>query len=628
MAVVLAIVLGIAGAGGLVVLVLKGQTDSLQVQLTSELKSGQTELEAAKSSLKLANTNHDLKQVAAAKAHFTAAKAQFEAAVHLADGSVLLKGLEQVPTFGALAQSRHVAADGIANMGSSLADAGQDLADLDGQLLKPAGAGQEGQLLMGVLNQMGTSLVKIRSELKSADAAAATVDPNIVPASQQATFLKAKDTINSALTSIEEAQKLVPILIEILGGNGVRTYLIEQVNPAELRAGGGFIGTFSVLQADHGTLKLVTSGNSYQLATTRVSPGQPGYVLPPGPLREFVPTVGWSFVDSNFFADFPSNAKAGEGFAQPFIGTHIDAVISMDYYTVVKMLELTGPLPVPGFPITVDANNFISEVIKGDIAEDAAHKAILGAVAGPLFERVSTLPSDRWPALIAALNDAAAGRHLQAYFNNDTVEKEMDRVGWSGALNPTASPDFMMEIESNLGGTKANYFVTRHFTVELTRNGRILHHKVTVDLVNAMPKDPNFAVYYHAYMRLYVDDAASSPSDNLSPVKYPNPTPPAGTRLIDGWLPAIQGYGGHGQAVFQYDTPWQADDKGQVKIYWQKEPGTVNDKVDVIWNDGSGHTYKVSGDLGQDRVIMLTATGVILTPGQPAEAKLPSLSLG
>jgi hypothetical protein len=383
-----------------------------------------------------------------------------------------------------------------------------------------------------------------------------------------------------------------------------------------------------VLQADHGTLKLIRSGDAYQLAATRAAPGQPGYVVPPGPLREFLPNTGWSFIDSNFFPDFPSNAKAAEGFAQPPLGTHIDAVISMDYYTVAKMLELTGPLSVPGYGITVDGNNFISEVIQDDLVAGPIHKAILSAIAGPLMDRVSTLPSDRWPALIGALNDLAAARHLQAYFNNDTVEKEIDRVGWSGALNPTGTGDYVMEVESNLGGTKANYFVTRHFTVELTRNGPTLHHKVTVDLVNNMPHVNQFGEYYRAYVRLYVGDAASSTSDNLRPVKYANPAPPAGTRLLDGWLPDVRGYGGHGQAVFEYDTPWPERDKGQDQIYWQKQPGTINDRIDVTWNDGNGHTYTVNGDLAQDRVITLTPTGVTLTPGQPAQAQLPSLSLG
>ena len=122
--------------------------------------------------------------------------------------------------------------------------------------------------------------------------------------------------------------------------------------------------------------------------------------FPPGPFREFLlPTRSWSFMDSNFYPDFPSNAKAAEGFVQPRLATHIDAVISMDPYVVAKMLELTGPLQVPGYGITVNATNFIPLVIQHDLAGDAIHKAILGAIAGPLMNRLSTLPAERWPAL-------------------------------------------------------------------------------------------------------------------------------------------------------------------------------------------------------------------------------------
>jgi len=112
----------------------------------------------------------------------------------------------------------------------------------------------------------------------------------------------------------------VPVLTDVLGANGARTYLVEQVKPAELRAGGGSIGTVSLIRAGQGVLKLTRSGDAYELAAGRAAPGQPGYVAPPGPLREFVPNFRWSFVDSNFFPDFPSNAKATEQFAQPRLG--------------------------------------------------------------------------------------------------------------------------------------------------------------------------------------------------------------------------------------------------------------------------------------------------------------------
>lgn len=612
---------------------LKGQAGQLQAQLTVHLQAAQTELEAAKVSLKSANTSHDEKLIAQADVHFTSAKVQFMVARQIADSSRLLQQLETLPSLGDLARSRLTAVDGIADMGVAISDAGLELDKLDGQLIKPATAGgQQGRTLLTVLDQTSKSLVVVRAYLDRAQKAAAQVDTGVLPVGQQATFLKAQATISSAVAAADEFEQLVPIITEVLGGNGARTYLIEQVNPAELRPGGGFIGSYSVLRADQGTLNLIRSGDAVDfvpgfLTGTRSALGQPGYVAPPGPIREFIPNTSWSFIDSNFFPDFPSNAQAGERFAQPYVG-NIDGVISMDYYTVAKMLELTGPLPVPGYGITLNATNFVPLVVQYDLVADPRHKAILSAVAGTLMNRVATLPPAQWPALIGALNDLSSARHLQVYFNNDSVEKQLTQFGWSGTLNPTSARDYVMEVESNLGGTKANYFVTRAFTVELTRNGSVLHHKVTIDLTDNMPYSYRPGEYYSAYLRLYVSDTASSSGDNLRPVKYPNPAPPAGTRMIDGWVPLFHGYGHSAQAVFTYDTPWVADGRGEGQIYWQKQPGTLNDTVTVKWNDGGGNTYIVSGDLAQDRVITFSARGVAIAAGQPARAQLPSLSLG
>ena len=625
--IVVAVVAALGGAADLAYVSLKGRAAQLQSDLTVYLQAGQSELEAGKASLTQANTKHDVTLVAEAAAHFVAAKGQFVAASQLADSSRLLQYLEKVPGVAGMVRSRHVAVNGIAGMGAAIADAGQELSTLDGQLLKPAAGGPAGHTLLSVLDQAQASLVKVRADLARAQAAAASVDVSVVPTGQQATLVKARGTISSALAGLDEFERLVPVLKEVLGGNGRRTYLIEQVNPAELRAGGGFIGTYSLLRADQGTLKVLKSGDSYGLVDPRPLPGQAGFIPQPSPYREVIPQVSWSLVDSNIYPDFPSNAKIAEHFAQPRVGK-LDAVISMDYYTVAKMLELTGPLKVPGYGTVVSAKNFIPLIIKADIASDPNRKSVLSAIAGPLMEHVAALPPSRWPALIGAMNTLAAERHLQAYFNNSAAELEIERVGWSGSVNPTASQDFMMEVESNYFGDKVNYYLGRHYTVLLTRQGGTLHHRLTVDLVNNTGCGTFIRTIYKVDVRLYVGRGASNLSNNLRPVRYPNPAPPAGTRLLDGWLPDITCSGGRGRAIFTYDTPWPALGGGLYQIYWQKQPGTVNDQIDLTWNDGSGHSFKASGILGEDRVINLSPTGITFTAGQPAQATLPSLNLG
>lgn len=629
LAIVVVIVAGGSSLSAFAYTSVRGQASRLQTQVTVHLQLGQSELEAAKTSLNTANAKHDLTQIAQANVHFTTAKVQFMVARQMADSSRLLQQLEGIPAVGQMAQSQHAAIDGITDMGVAISNAGLELAKLDAQLIKPSsGGGQQGATLLSVLDQTSKSLVIVQADLVHAEKAATQVDVRVLTAAQQLSFVKAKSTISSALAAADEFARLVPILTELLGGNGVRRYLVEQVNPSELRPGGGFIGTFSELQADHGSLRLLKSGPAEELIGARPGPGQVGYIAPPGALREFVPNAGWSFIDSNFYPDFPSNAVAGENFAQPRLGHALDGVISIDYYAVAKMLEVTGPLAVPGYGITVTSANFVAIVVSHDLADDNAHKAILSTVAGPLMDRIATLPPDKWPALITALNELSGSRHLQAFFNNPAVQKEIDRVGWSGAVNPTSAPDYAMEVEANLGGTKANYFIDRHFTVELARSGNTLHHKVTIDITDNMPFNYRPREYYSAFLRLFVSGNASNPSNNLRPPKYPNPGPPAGTRALDGWVPLFHGYGHSAQAVFQYDTPWSPDGRGVGKLYWQKQPGTDFDKIDVRWNDGSGHAYSISGDLTQDRVFNFSSKGITTVPGHAAQAQLPGLSLG
>ena len=627
MLIAVALVAGIGAGSAFAYESVKHQTSQLQAQLTMHLQLGQADLQAAKDSLKLANTNHDIKLVNQAEVKFVSAKTQFLLTRQIADGSQLLGQVEMVPGVGTQARSLHSTLNGVADMGTALSDAGIDLSGLAGSLIAPPSGGQAGRTLLTVLGQADTTLTKVRADLQRADAAASSVDVTVVPAGELATFVKAKASIANAALALDQFQQLVPIIAEVFGANGPRNYLIEQVNPAELRPGGGFIGSYSLLQANQGTLKLLASGDSYAITDPRPLVGQKGYVAPPDPLRDLVPTTSWSFVDSNFFPDFPSNAIAAESFAAPRLGTSVDAVIAIDYYSVAKLLEVTGPIQVPGYGVTVDSANFISTVIQGDLLQSTNHKAILAATAGPLFQIIAGLSPERWPALLSALNDMAGSHHLQVYFNNPKVETTMDQFGWSGRVNPSATSDYLSEVEANLGATKANYFIVRHYTVVLTRQGNLLHHQVIVDLTDNMPYSYRPNEYYRAYIRLFIPANASGASDDLTVLKWTDPAPPQGTKQLAGWV-SFHGYGHSIRHTFQYDTPWPSDARGNFDIYWQMQPGTAGDGIDVTWNPGNGKTFSASGALNMDLLVKLGPGGVSFAAAQTATAKIPSLSLG
>jgi hypothetical protein len=615
-----------AGAGAWVGYgALKTDSDRLQSQVTADIQAGQRELEAGKASLAQANEKHDPALAAQALESFAAAKTHFQAAANRADTSTLLRYVEQIPSAGAETRAKHVAVDLIADMGVQLSDAGLQLATLDQRLISPPSAGPAGHTLLTVLSDTSDSLTNVRSDLVQAQADASRLDVSQLPESQRSAFAKVKSTIDDGLAGVDEFKRLVPVLTDVLGGNGPRTYLVEQLNPAELRAGGGFIGSYSIVRANQGMISIVRSGDAYALANPRPLPGQPGFIPQPTPLREIIPDVSWSFVDSNVYPDFPSNAKAALQFVEPRVGK-LDGVIAFDYFMVAKMLELTGPMQLPGYGITVNASNLISQLIKIDIAGTTYHKTILSAMAGPLMARISALSPDRWPTLLGDFNALGSQRHLQVYLVNLAAEKEIDRYGWSGALNPTNSSEFFMELEDNYWGNKVNYYLTRHFTITLTLSGNVLHHKIAVDLVNRTPGNSYPRVDYRSVLRLYAGMPNSGGVTNVYPARYPAPAPPSGFRMLYGWLD-VACCGGQRVGTFSYDTPWTPSADGTTTLYWQKQPGTSTDAVDIVWHDGS-QTHRLHGSFNQDTAVVLSTTGVTLTAGHPAQAILPNLSLG
>jgi hypothetical protein len=637
---IFALLAALAGGVALTYTSVRHDAAQLQAQLTTHLELGQRELEAAKTSLKGANATHNEQLIAQAKVHFINAKLQFLTASQIADSNELLGRLESLPSVGELVISRHVAVNNIAAMGIHLSQAGIQLADLDALLIKPPSSGQQGQGLLTVVNQVKTKIDPVQTELSAALKAADAIDVSVLPSRQKATFLRARGTIGQALAAIAQFKDLVPIITEILGGNGARNYLIEQLNPAELRPGGGFIGSYSFLRADHGVLTVLRSGTVSDIIGQKVGLGNPNYIEPPGPIREWLPYVGWDFGDSNFYADFPTNARKGIEFAQQRLG-RIDAVIAIDYFAVAKMLELTGPITVAPYGITLNGDNFIPTVVKSgldaliDLKLVPIHYAILSASAGPLLQKVVALQPGQWPALVSALNDLAASRHLQAYFNNADVQKTISQYGWTGDIKNLGMADYLMDVEANLGGTKANYYVVRHFTLELTHDRTNLHHRLSVDITDNVPYVPYRGIdYYSAYVRLLISGNTTGQSSNLlhGPPGFvgrtlPGPPPPPGLQQIEGWK-YTRGYGNRMTLEFNWDTPWTPNHRGEEQIYWQKQPGTAVDKVDVIWKSDSGHTYRVSGDLGQDLVITLAPGAVTVTQGLLGTFQLPSLSLG
>ena len=598
----------------------------------ADFRAGQTELEAGRTQLRKANADRNAAELAGAKNHFKAAATHFAAAPPRLHSNHLISMSQFIPGAHDYVGQRVKAVDEISAMGVDLAQAAQEGVDLNATFLQDSGGGGITKLVP-ILKQASPTIDRLKQHLKAAEVSAAQIDLNSLTSAQRATVVTARGTVDKGLASINDLIKLLPAAIEILGGNGPRTYLIEQVDPAELRSGGGFIGTYSILSADQGSLKLARSGSIDSIDSPRPKLGQRGYIAPPPALRELIGDTGWTLEDSNWFADFAASAQAGETLLEHQLGIKADGVIAIDPSTIADLLAITGPLTIPGFRVIVKSEGFVADLFQ--IEEGANRKAnrkdFIAQIANELFTKLSELPSAKLPQLVDALNKAAQTRHLQAYFNNAQAEIQMDTYGWSGAINPTRSTNFFLENEANLGATVANFYVQRSYELSAQRTASGIHIDVTVILTDNTPVNFPGGSQYRGYVRFYVGRSATGlKTSSLEAKNYQRTDIPAGTLSTDGWFVVTVNSStrtGIRRFTFSFDLPWSGAADNPQQLYWQKQPGTGIDAVKVNWSNNNGQTYTASGDLAYDRLIEFDAKAVNLGAGQAASAHLPSLSL-
>ena len=620
------VLLGLAGAG----LVAASQAIALEVSLGQDLKAGVDSLQAGKDSIKKATTASDPASLIEARADFNRAKAEFLASQRAIDSDRLVALAAKTPQVNRYVLSRKVAVDQLAMMGSDLADVGLQTADIDAKLIAPGTGTTAGSKLINALQLTLAALPQLSATLKSAAGHAGLVDPSLLPAAEQATFLQARATITSGVAGLQELTSLGPVMLEVLGANGPRTYLVTQVDPAELRGGGGFIGSYSLLTVNQGALTLTGGGDVYGIDYPYPTPGQRKYIAPPIALKHFF-NHGWVFGDANFYPYFPLDAQAAEKLLANETATKkVDGVISLDPWFVAALLKVTGPIQIPEYNTTVTADTFPEAVFQREetaAANVPGRKLFFPAVADKMIQAISALPSGQWNTLLSALNTSVTERHLQVYLNSQTSEGEISNVGFAGDFS--ASPDYqekILEAEANYGGNKSNHFLTRHYDVTLTVQGTKLHHKIVITEVNKTPDGYLGGRHYTGYIRFYYPASATGGKITGAGPPVPSDESVTGFQMLSGQVQiAVSLTTGMGTNVvtIEYDTD-APNVRSGYDIYWQKQPGVLADQVGITYVL-DGRSFTASTDLSVDRVLRLSASGVSVVPGNAGTVSIPLL---
>lgn len=314
-------------------------------------------------------------------------------------------------------------------------------------------------------------------------------------------------------------------------------YLLLLQNNRELRATGGFMGSYAILNFADGVL------HSWEIQDIYTVDGQiKGHVEPKAPLQQAFQTGTWRLPDSNWEPDFKDASKDILWFFEKGGVRDIKGLIAVNFDFIKSWLGIIGEVKPYDFSETVNKDNFyyLAQSYSENGFFPGAHskKNYLSGVGLTLFDKTldgNLIDKMKLAFLILKQLD---DKQIFLYSKDKLVEDLITKIGWDGSLGEYKS-DYLYSVESNLGVNKANCCVERHIRQNVTIDDKITN-ETTITITNAAYNNKSdskvknsFGGGYKDYHRLIIPSGAKIKSltvngriYNKSSFKDPNNPPP------------------------------------------------------------------------------------------------------
>lgn len=436
-------------------------------------------------------------------------------------------------------------------------------------------------------------------------------------------------SVAAAEADTTRAGAILDELPAIMGGHGTRRYLVVFTTPAELRGGGGMIGSWVDLEMSNGRSRIARSGRIADLIDYTKTTDRP-LVAPKDYLERYGRLLPQYYVqDATLSPNWPSTAQMLANLYPSTGGVRVDGVMAIDPRGLAALLELTGPVPVPGLDGPISAKNAVQLLTVDqylNFGERSAREEFLADATRATFEALSnaSLPSPR--RLGDVLGPAARGRHVQAWLVKPEEQSLMALLGATGALDIPTGADGFEVVQQNVGNNKIDAYLQRAISYDIRlnpTNGEV-SGTLTVSLANKVPGlDLPFAVVGN--------ERAQPVGANVATLSLHTPLTVKSASL-DG-APVSMGPGREAK-LFAWDSPLMVIPAGKTAVLKMKvlgrvdlsegyrlsvlpQPVTNPDKIDLLvtltrgrfddvstTNDSlaiesGGKTLRVSGNLEQ-----------------------------
>ena len=333
------------------------------------------------------------------------------------------------------------------------------------------------------------------------------VDPGVLPLQYQSTFKDYRELFATIFSDVKNLALLGDSVQEIFGGKGLRRYILTFQNVDEIRATGGFMGSFAILTVKDGEiLNLeVPPNGTYDLKKQLDT-----YLEPPKPM--LLANKRWEFQDANWFPDFSASAEKILWFYQHSRQETADGVIAINSTVLERILGIIGPVKDEKRGLVLTQENAISTIQNkvetwDEEKKDYRPKQIITDLSQTFLEYFKNIKPENLLPLLVNLQESLEQKEIQLYFSDKITENAVEDYGWSGKIISTnPDQDYLLVVNTNIQGQKtdANIKQTISHQAVIDNNGTITD---TVTVTRTHTGTDNGGLYGSTnidYIRIYV----------------------------------------------------------------------------------------------------------------------------
>lgn len=460
-----------------------------------------------------------------------------------------------------------------------------------GELASQAGANLAAAIDSLVVNTKGRKFSDVLADFTSyghqaltkineLNSEVAQIDPEALPEDYQDEFITLENQGQFLQSSLTELLDIADNLQIFLGQNYDRRYLLVFQNNTEMRASGGFMGSFATVDFSQGQIKNLQTpkGGTYDTeAGLRV------LVAAPEPLQLVNPL--WHFWDCNWWPDWPQSARKIMWFYEKSDGPTVDGVISLTPTVIERLLEIIGPIDMTAdYGLVIDSKNFLSvvqELSEQKPDETKEPKKIIGDLLPKIIERISHNQNrEQMLDIISMLDRSLQEKQLLLYFTDEQLENKVKELGWAGQIKES-DYDYLQVVNTNIAGQKSDRDMEQRLYLETTiRPDGTIVNDLTIERQHRSIKGEKFAGFRNVdWLRVYV---------------------PAGSQLI-----AASGFRQPDASYFEGPDP-----------SWEQDPDLANERDKAVADQATG--TKIYQEQGKT----VFANWSMVDPGETAIIKL------